>query len=393
MVTAARPDDRPGGKGEAAPQPHLVMSLFLADRGQLEGALGLANRDIPLTPGRTLMLPDKTTRQIADGGTFGTLGGAPGSSGPAPDADVFAVAWLNRAEKGLLAGSATAPLTVRAPEGFVPADGVGVVVRDDQQSLTDLAAAFLSPFEQLAREALLWAVESVTAGLQADDTPGPDDVVTASSLHAVYLDLVDPTRPLTPEAIAGFFAARRVGLEIAPMPASAPNPSYTVFPMPPFLTMTVPGRPAVDFGSQPYLVHLRVRPGRRGVRPGPRRSGPAPAGTGRPGAGHAGPKVPPTHHVRRRAALADWFTFLVRQVVQDALDVFRSVEHRPGPGAEPADARSLRAADPDLMALTTNKANPAFPGGPFRAGAALTYRGRVVPCSRRTLAASPPGSS
>ena len=89
-------------------------------------------------------------------------------SGPAPDADVFAVAWVNRAENRLLAGSATEPLTVRAPEGFVPADGVGVIVRDDQQSLADLAAAFLSPFEQLAREALLWAVESVTAGLQAD---------------------------------------------------------------------------------------------------------------------------------------------------------------------------------------------------------------------------------
>ena len=71
--------------------------------------------------------------------------------------------------------------------------------------------------------------------------------MTASHLRAVLVDLADPARPLTPAMIAGFFTARGITLELAEMPSSAANPSYTVFPMPPFLTMTVPGGPPLDF--------------------------------------------------------------------------------------------------------------------------------------------------
>ena len=128
--------------------------------------------------------------------------------------------------------------------------------------------------------------------------------------------------------------------------------------------------------------------------------GPAPAGTGSadPGlhSGRKGAATPPTSV----AALlyADWFTFLLRQVVQDALDVFRSVRHRPAPGAGeslPAIAARFGLADPNLTPLThANKANPAFyraasvPGS----GAALTIAERVVPVleneTLRSLAAA-----
>ena len=132
MVTAARPDDRPGGSGTAAPQPHLVTMLFVADRGQLEGALAVANRDATLTSGRTVALLDGTTHTIGDRDRHASLALAPGATAPAPDADVFTLGWLNRALPGLLAGSAAHPLPVQAPAGFVAA-GDPVVVRDDTQ--------------------------------------------------------------------------------------------------------------------------------------------------------------------------------------------------------------------------------------------------------------------
>ncbi len=82
MVTAARPDDRPGGSGTAAPQPHLVAMLFVADRGQLEGALAVANRDAKLTPGRQVELLDKSIRTTGDADTSREPRGRRRRSGP-----------------------------------------------------------------------------------------------------------------------------------------------------------------------------------------------------------------------------------------------------------------------------------------------------------------------
>ena len=148
------------------------------------------------------------------------------------------------------------------------------------------------------------------------------------------------------------------------MPASAPNPSYTVFPMPPFLTMTR-ARPARDRLRQPAVPrHLRVRPGRRGVRAGtsPHRTPRA----GRPGARHAaagGPVEAPSSVAG--VLFADWFTFLERQVVQEALDVFRSVEHRPGSTQTLADiANAFGLTDPDLVELNRDLPGWSSPAGP-----------------------------
>ena len=52
MLTAGLAGDHPGGTIERrSRRPQLVATLFVADRGQLEGALAVANADLPLGTG------------------------------------------------------------------------------------------------------------------------------------------------------------------------------------------------------------------------------------------------------------------------------------------------------------------------------------------------------
>ena len=80
------------------PQPQLVATLFVADRGQLEGALAVANADLPLTAGLTLTAHRTASRRhqrtaTRSGSLAGTIPAAP---------DVFSLGFLTRPVPGLL---------------------------------------------------------------------------------------------------------------------------------------------------------------------------------------------------------------------------------------------------------------------------------------------------
>ena len=186
MLTAGLAGDHPGGTMQPQPQAQLVATLFVADRGQLEGALAVANADLPLRTGLPLSGPDSTAHQARrhrrwqtqPGDTFGKL------------------AWTSaRPPRRLLprlrdpyGGRAAAEGTAIAlPDGTVTLDGGGYTVPTDTETLSSIAAQLLSPFEQLTREALLWAVESAqlerAAGAGGARRPG-DRAGRARAGHA-----------------------------------------------------------------------------------------------------------------------------------------------------------------------------------------------------------------
>ena len=79
--------------------------LFVADRGQLEGALAVANAEQPLTVGLTLPLTrDGEAVVTAEGDTFGSLAG---TIPAAPD--VFSLGFLTRTVPGLLRRARRSP--------------------------------------------------------------------------------------------------------------------------------------------------------------------------------------------------------------------------------------------------------------------------------------------
>ena len=204
--------------------------LFVADRGQLEGALAVANADQPLTANLTLPLTrDGEAVVTAEGDTFGSLAG---TIPAAPD--VFSLGFLTRTVPGLLpAGTA-----ITLPDGTVTLDGGGCTAQAGD-TLSSIAARLLSPFEQLTREALLWAAESAQLSVQqaqaalgepasapaapsgpaAPSAPaGPDVVVSASQLHALYADLTNPGTPFSLSRVTGFLTSRAITLDLRPMP-------------------------------------------------------------------------------------------------------------------------------------------------------------------------------
>ena len=158
----------------------------------------------------------------------------------------------------------TAGTALTRPDGTVTLDGGDFAVPPGPVTLTSLAAQLLCPFEQLSREALLWAVESAQFSVQqaqaalgaspADPAPpGPDTPVSASHLHALYADLTDPGTPFPLSQVTDFLTSRGITFDLRPMPATAQNPSYTVFPMPPFVRLTA-GGVTVDFATGPFLA-------------------------------------------------------------------------------------------------------------------------------------------
>ena len=190
------------------------------------------------------------------GDTFGKLAG---TSPAAPD--VFTLGFLTRTVPGLLPKGTAITL----PDETVTLDGGGYTVPTDTETLSSIAAQLLSPFEQLTREALLWAVESAQLSVQqaqaalggpatAPVTPGPDTPVSASHLHALYVDLTNPDTPFPLSQVVDFLTSRGITVDLRPMPTTGTgpdNPSFTMFPMLPFLQLTADGT-TVDFGTGPY---------------------------------------------------------------------------------------------------------------------------------------------
>ena len=262
MLTAGLAGDHPGGTMEPQPQPQLVATLFVADRGQLEGALAVANADQPLGTGIPLRGPDGTPLTGPDGQPVETKQGDTFRKlvnvNPAAT-DIFSLGFANRTAPGLLPQGTAIIL----PDGTVTLDGGGYTVPTGTETLSSIAAQLLSPFEQLTREALLWAVESAQLSVQQAQAalggagagpaaPGPDTPVSASHLHALYVELTNPATPFPLSRVVDFLTSRAITFDLRPMPAAAPqNPSFTVFPMPPFLQLTADGA-SIDFGTGPF---------------------------------------------------------------------------------------------------------------------------------------------
>ena len=159
MLTAGLAGDHPGGTMQPQPQAQLVATLFVADRGQLEGALAVANADQPLGTGIPLKGPDSTPLTGPDGQPVETKQGDTFRKlvnvNPAAT-DIFSLGFANRTAPGLLPKGTAIIL----PDGTVTLDGGGYTVPTGTETLSSIAAQLLSPFDQLTREALLWAVES-----------------------------------------------------------------------------------------------------------------------------------------------------------------------------------------------------------------------------------------
>jgi len=392
MLTAGTAGDRPGEILGSRPQPQLAAMLFVADRGQLEGALAAANADQPLTAGLALTTPDGTplTRDgkavfTQHGDTFRSLAG---TIQDAPD--VFSLGFLTRAVPGLLP-SGTA---VTLPDGTVTLDGGGHTVQDGE-TLSSIAAQLLSPFEQLTREALLWAAESAQLSVQraqaalgepasAPAAPsGPDAAVSASHLHALYVDLTTPGTPFSLSRVVDFLTSRAITFDLRPMPENPPqNPSFTVFPMPPFVQLTADGT-TIDFGTGPYQATTAYQQYLASyfaelAAPAPP-AGSAPARTAQPAAEGQPESV-------AAVLFADYFAFILRQLVQDALDLYQTYPYQ----AAPADTLPgiaarfgiIDPAQPDAAVAAiaeANKGSSSF----FTTGARLT----ITPRSTQVAAA------
>ena len=168
MPTAGLDGDHPGGS-LGGPKPQLVTTLFVADHGQLEGALAIANAQLPLAPGIQLTMPDGRTplTRKSDGtpvttattqpyDTFSSLAGVCQEA-----SDVFSLGYLTRMTPRLLP-----PGPITLPDETVTLDGERSYTVQAGDTLASIAAQLLSPFEQLSREALLWALESAQVSVQ-----------------------------------------------------------------------------------------------------------------------------------------------------------------------------------------------------------------------------------
>ena len=82
MLTAGLDGDRPDQPLGTQPQPQLVATLFVADRGQLEGALAVANADLPLR-GRHAHRTGRRQVTAQAGDTFRSLAGPAATSSSA----------------------------------------------------------------------------------------------------------------------------------------------------------------------------------------------------------------------------------------------------------------------------------------------------------------------
>ncbi len=349
MLTAGLVGDRPGEEPTGAVAPQVVAALFVADHGQMEGALAVANRAAIIG-----------------------LAGGPGVD--ASDAELAAFGMDNAGVVGLL----QAGTLLAVPDATVTADG-GPLVVGPRDTFATLARRLLSPFERLAREALLWAVESADLSLRAaadDPAVAPldaDSPVSAEHLRALHVDLT--TRQLPLARVVDFLTTRGVVLDVRPLPAASPrNPSFTVFPMPPFVSMTVDGA-TVDFSSGPYLVDADYR-ALLATYFQDLAGGAAP----RPLAPDGGPD-----ESMAAVLFAECFALLLRQLVQDALDQFRLYPYTAAPGEsldEIADRFALTTAGPGADATASdaavvrigraNQTSEAF----FAPGARLAIRDR-----------------
>ena len=330
MLTAGLDGDRPDQPLGTQPQPQLVATLFVADRGQLEGALAVANADLPLPDGVHLTRPDGTSVTTQAGDTFRSLAG--------PGGDIFSLGFVNRpADLKLTAGTA-----LTRPDGTVTLDGGGFAVPPGPPgpvTLTSLAAQLLCPFEQLSREALLWAVESAHLSVQQAQAalgaapsdpapPGPDTSVSASHLHALYADLTDPATPFPLSQVTDFLTSRSITFDLRPMPATAQNPSYTVFPMPPFVRLIADGV-TVDFATGPFLAKPAYQEFLASYFQ--ELAAPAPAAQATPAA--AVTTAAGTPESVAAVLFTDYFVFILRQLVQAALDLYREYSYQVPPGS------------------------------------------------------------
>jgi LysM repeat protein len=401
MLTAGLAGDRPGQPLGSQPQPQLVATLFVADRGQLEGALAVANADQPLTANTELTGPSGAQMTTKQGDTLRTLAGA--------DGDVFSLGFVNRGVPGLLpVGTA-----VTLPDGTVTLDGGGYTVASVSETLSTIAAQMLPPFEQLTYEALLWAVESAQLSVQqaqaalggpaAEPTvPDPTTPVSASQLHALYADLTDPGTPFPLSRVVDFLTSRAVTFDLRPMPATAPqNPSFTVFPMLPYVQLTADGT-TTDFGTgpyqatpayQPYLAQYfqeLAAPAQPAGTPGSSGTTPAPGGT------QAAAVTDSQPDSVAAALFTDYFVFILRQLVQAALDVYQPYNYRVPTGstdtlADIAVRFGIAEADTAEAAVSqlaeANKGSDAF----FASGTRLAINRRSTQVAAgetlRTLAA------
>ena len=400
MLTAGLAGDRPGQPLGSQPQPQLVATLLVADRGQLEGALAVANADQPLTANTVLTGPTGTQVTTEPGNTLRTLAGAGG--------DVFSLGFVNRAVPGLW----PAGTKVTLPDGTVTLDGGGYTVASDSATLSSIAAQMLPPFEQLTYEALLWAVESAQLSVQQAQTalggpaaepavPDPSTPVSASQLHALYADLTDPGTPFPLSRVVDFLTSRAVTFDLRPMPASAPqNPSFTVFPMLPYVQLTADGT-TTDFGTGPFQAtpayqEYLARYFRELAAPAPSAGTPGASGT-TPASGGAQAAATDGQPDSVAAALfTDYFVFILRQLVQAALDVYQQYSYEVPAGstdtlADIAVRFGIAGADTAEAAVgqlaEANKGSDAF----FASGTRLAINRRSTQVAAgetlRTLAA------
>ena len=352
MLTAGLADDRPPETVGSQPQPgatpqpvvpQLVATLFIADRDQLEGALALANAGLPLT------------EQIQLTGTDGSRHRDQASRLSK------ATRWGRwRVPAGTCSRSASRTATwpiycwrgrrSTCPTGQRRSTAALYRVQDGD-TLSSIAAGLLSPFERLTREALLWAAESAQLSVQqaraalagqvtAPTAPGPDTLVTASHLHALYVDLTDPDMPFRLSQVIDFLNSHGVTLDLRSM--SPPQPQYrsfTVFPMLPFVQLTADGA-TVDFGTGPFQVTSDYS--RYLAQYFQELAAPSPSSPGTAGAAPAGTAQPTAAGNGQRESVAallftDYFVFILRQLVQDALDLYREYPYQAGTSDTLAD--------------------------------------------------------
>ncbi len=237
-------------------------------------------------------------------------------------------------------------------------------------------------FEELARAELLWAVETIHEALMAASAP-PTEIMR-SALDFVMADLTSghPRQPIGFCEVVDFLR-ENFRLRIRPTPLQAQaradlaTEGVTLFPMPPYLTLTTSApEHRVDFQtfdacSADYIKVVEEYFRQMSVPV----DGQTTDGAARAAAAAGEATIAPDSMAA--FIFGDYFIMILRQIVQSSLDVFDGLVVTPEPGAtlqDLADRYQVVGERPVAVIALANQDNADF----FAPGARLTLSGLLA---------------
>ncbi|MDJ0824020.1 MAG: LysM peptidoglycan-binding domain-containing protein [Rhodobacter sp.] len=336
-----------------------VATLLIGSHGAMWEALAVANATTTglLVAGVEIAFPS-AKHTITDTDTFQSVTDALNVADPNLKLTVAGLAdYFQNNDVPLHQGEA-----MTLPEGTTTLSG-GTTTVPSGATLGATSKGLMSPFERLARAAFDWSLkalnhlkEQVPAGMSRLALPTE---VPLADLHAIYQHLTDDTKPIELATIVTFLKAQSVDFVLDKMPAAPQNPQFGVFPMLPYLAVSSAGTKSVDYATEPYQSDAEYRAFIAAYfeklaapsQPGPNDGSEPPLATSLTAAGTVPDSI-------AADMFTDFFVVVLRQVVQDAIDLYREYTYTPASGQTLAEI----AAQFGLSDLSVGRMNEFVPG-------------------------------